>query len=35
MLNFKTGEPPFEGNLMTLEGLHLGVNFDVIVERDA
>jgi hypothetical protein len=35
MLNFETGGLHFEGNLMTLEGLNLGVNFDVIVGRDA
>jgi hypothetical protein len=35
MLNFKTGGLPFEGILMTLERLHLGVNFDVTFGRDA
>jgi hypothetical protein len=35
MLNFKTGGLPFEGILMTLKRLHLGVNFDVKFGRDA
>jgi hypothetical protein len=34
MLNVKTGRLSFEGILMTLVGLHLGVNFYVAVGRD-
>jgi len=34
MLNFKTGGLSFEGILMTLVGLYLGVNFDFAVGRD-
>jgi hypothetical protein len=33
MLNFKTGGLSFRGILMTLVGLHLGVNFDITFGR--